>query len=367
MYFLTSSRTLMSHICTLGVPKYKALRQSLEDLRLALTRYEQTGLPTDRQACNDFLKTTTDQLTDYEDWLLTPIIYRDQQLVTSDALVLEGLNQALKNIGQPEIEFSSDDNRNLTTDNFITKLSLVELNLPYGFDLSQLVRLSRLEYFCCAYNPNLNTSPKLSSSVREVRYRDIGLTDSAIDFPPNLLEFECSGNADLEEPPIGLPKSLKKFTLAFNQRLRRISVLHEGLEVLECCDNNLTELPDSLPNSVKIFDCGNNPELRKLPNLHEGLEELVCSNIGLTSMPNLPESLKTLDVSNNSGLITLSNLPTGLTKLRCRNIGLIDLPPSLPSSLRAIDCTGNPLSTETKARLRDLQNTFGVVVWFDEH
>jgi hypothetical protein len=339
----------MSHICTLGVPKYKALRQSLEDLRLALTRYEQTGLPTDRQACNDFLTTTTDQLTDYEDWLLAPTQYRDQQLVTSDALVLEHLDRTLNNIGKPEIEFAY--NRGcFVMDKHVHRLIFRNEKLPRDFDFFLLVHLSELREFICANNSELRTLPRFSESVKTLSVDSCGL----------------------EAPPDYLPTSVKTWDCSHNPKMGRLPPLHEGLTTLYCNDIGLTQPPKSLPKSLTTWECSDNPELKILPTLHEGLTTLKCANIGLTDPSvSLPKSLSLCDISHNPELGHLPRLQVdmNLRDLHCDDIGLVDLPDdfldNIPHNLQVFSCKNNPLSPNAKEKLR-LLRARGVHVFFDE-
>jgi hypothetical protein len=340
----------MSHICTPGVPKYRALRQSFEGLRLALSRYEQTGLPIDEQACKNLLATTTDQLTDYEDWLLTPIQYRDEQLVTSDALVLERLNQALKNIGKPEIEFANDRGYTIVRKH-VKSLDFRDEKLPRDFDFSLLMHLSELREFICANNPELRTLPRFPEGLRTLHTDSLGL----------------------EEPPEHLPTSVEYWECSHNPKMGRLPALHEGLKILYCSDIGLTQPPRSLPRSLEIWDCSYNPDLKCLPTLHEGLTTLQCANIGLTDPSvRLPKSLLYCDISSNSELRHLPRLQADmdLRDLRCESIGLVDLPDDfldiIPRTLEFLFLMNNPLSPDAKAKLRRLREERGIHVFFDE-
>jgi hypothetical protein len=339
----------MSHICTPGVPKYKALRQSLEDLRLALSRYEETGSPIDGQTSKNLLATATEQLTDYENWLLAPIKYQDEQLVTSDALVLERLNQALKNIGKPEIECGIGRGYYISGKR-VVYVDFRDKKLPRDFDFSLLAYLSELSEFNCTNSPELRTLPRFPESVKRL------YTDSW----------------GFEAPPEYLPTSVGHWECSHNPKMGRLPKLHEGLTTLCCDDIGLTEPPESLPRSLTRWGCSDNPELKILPTLHEGLLYFTGQNIGLTdSSVHLPKSLWLCDISRNPGLGHLPRLQMdmNLRDLHCNDIGLENLPDdfldNIPRNLEGFFCEGNPLSPDAKKKLRLLRER-GVHVFFDE-
>jgi Leucine-rich repeat (LRR) protein len=78
----------------------------------------------------------------------------------------------------------------------------------------------------------------------------------------------------------------------FNNNLKSLPKLPEGLEKLDCSGNKLKSLP-KLPNSLKDLDCWNN-NLTSLPELPEGLEKLDCSRNNLTRLPDNLTQLRNL-------------------------------------------------------------------------
>jgi hypothetical protein len=300
MYFSMSSRKLMSYICTPGVPKYQALRQSFEDLRLALTRYEESGLPIDEQACKNLLTTTTEQLTDYENWLLTPIKYQDEQLVTSDALVLEAIDRSLLSLGKSVLDLKGL--YNAVIDQYVCSLDLYNKLLPKDFDFSLLKFLSKLQSIRLSGIPHLESLPRLPPSITEIYSRNSGLRNISEPLSGNVVFWDCSFNAELQFLP----------------------ELNEGLRTLESAHCGLTQPPTRLPISLRILLISSNPYMKALPKLSPDMElrELHADNVGLVNLPDdfletIPSKLKYLDLRNNH---LNDESKSKLRQLRARNI-----------------------------------------------
>lgn len=62
----------------------------------------------------------------------------------------------------------------------------------------------------------------------------------------------------------------------------------DGLNILNCWNNQLTSLP-FLPSSLTKLDCFHT-QISNLPELPNSLTELLCENNQLTSLPELPNS-----------------------------------------------------------------------------
>ena len=117
-----------------------------------------------------------------------------------------------------------------------------------------------------------------------------------------------------------------------------------GLEILECWNNQLVSLPD-LTNlgSLKIFGISIN-RLTSLPFLPDSLRVLNCSHNKLLYLPSLPHGLETLYCSGNP-IISFPPFPTSLKVLGCCDMNDSVILPPLPAGLEELECDRKQLDT----------------------
>lgn len=94
--------------------------------------------------------------------------------------------------------------------------------------------------------------------------------------------------------------------------------------------------------ALQTLDCFSNTLNSSLPTLPNSLRALDCSNSGLSSMT-LPSSLQILNCSANQ-FTTLPTLPSGLQDLNCSSNPFTTLPP-LPSGLKILTCFGGQFTS----------------------
>lgn len=170
-------------------------------------------------------------------------------------------------------------------------------------------------------------------------------------FLPNTIEYLDLSHGN-DAPDIGadiavpfyLPASLKHFNFSNNHLDIEFYPFPNTLRYLNLSDN-----------SYYSFD---------LMVLNQGLDTLICSSqsrhdnnqiTSLDQLPSLPSSIRYLDCHGNK-LFSLPSLPTGLTWLDCRAnfyfsslyftiVPTLDALPALPATLEWLDCGGNYIST----------------------
>lgn len=184
---------------------------------------------------------------------------------------------------------------------------------------------------------------------------------------------------DLQEVPINLLPHTLKYLFCSNNKIKDLGNLShlKNLEVLDCCNNELTRLPilpsnlteitcrdnklvdiksiekcnkldrldcsfnklDNIPylNSLKILVCSSN-NLSKVPSTRS-LNKLICKNNKIEKLPHL-HNLVELDCCHNylREIVDYSNLKY----LMCNNNHIHDL--ALLENLEVLQCCGNPIS-----------------------
>lgn len=136
--------------------------------------------------------------------------------------------------------------------------------------------------------------------------------------------------------------------------------LPDGMELLNCSNNQLTSLP-SLPLMLSALYCEKN-NLTQLPQLSPALLELNCSENQLSTLPQIPSSVYFLNCTYNqithlpslsnfygyfycdfNQISTLPSLSNNIFELGCSNNQLTTLP-SLPNNLQYLGCAWNQLT-----------------------
>ena len=95
--------------------------------------------------------------------------------------------------------------------------------------------------------------------------------------------------------------------------------------------------------ALDSLKCNADTTLTYIPSLPKTLRVLECRNDSLTKLPTLPDSLIRLACEFNV-LDSLPALPAGISTLTCYNNKLTSLP-TLPAGLRALYCSGNQIAT----------------------
>jgi Leucine-rich repeat (LRR) protein len=229
-----------------------------------------------------------------------------------------------------------------------------------------------LESLSCDGN-HLTTLPALPSGLRYLNVANNRLT-SLPALPGRLETLYCDNNRLKHIPE--LPPYLELFDCS-NNRLTRLPERQERqgrqgwrpIAELRCDNNRLTELPASL--DVGTLSCYNNP-FKTIPPLFverykralwravspltirkvyptsfdlTGVIKLDLGHLHLYTLPTLPSSLRVLNCNNNY-LSQLPKLPAGLQTLNVSKNRLKEMP-FLPLSMKSLDCSENQLERLT--------------------
>jgi uncharacterized repeat protein (TIGR01451 family) len=192
----------------------------------------------------------------------------------------------------------------------------------------------------------MNCTNRVLVSLDGMQYFDglqnLNCTDNQLTslptLPSTLQSLSCQNNQLISLP--GIPTTLQHLECSGNL-LASLPALPATLQHLRCNVNQLTSLP-TLPASLQFLYCWNN-QLTNLPTLPASLQFLYCWNNQLTNLPALPPALQVLYCFNNQ-LTSLPDLPTTLEFLDCGGNQLTNLP-VLPTVLQTLNCYNNQLTS----------------------
>ena len=284
---------------------------------------------------------------------VVPNAINGDQLDTSSADVknlkkIDAEARAIKNLDGVQY-FTGLDTLDVGNDEYVNSDKLNEFQTLLNFP-------SNLKVLICGYT-SLDSLDNLPNSLIEIKCYKNELKQLPV-LPINLKKADFSqNNIDsinldlnyLEMDYLNLyankinfiknfPNKLIELNIATN-RLSKIPLLSNQIEVIDISQNHFSTLPD-LPNSlIKLY--ANNCELTEIKKLPAYLLKLEVYNNLITTLENLPNSIDYINCSQNK-IKQLKNLPLNLSGLICYD-NLINFIEYFPSNLTFIACQNNNL------------------------